>query len=981
MTPQDFLRAVWPPQGVYALATPFTIPGTDTRVYAHKTFTSIDDAAAYAERIKHQTDLYFAVHTLKEAKVWNPTKTNRKTGEQGAFEVRTHANMAAARTYFFDLDVAPDRDDKYASQKDALQALAGFCAATKLPRPMVVSSGGGLHVYWKIETEIPSGEWRQYAHQLRLLARHHGLKADPARTTDIASVLRVAGTFNHKAGNKRAVTVLMDGKTVPAATFHTYIGDALTRAGITPTTLPTFIPDTSPLAGLDSNLADTFDGPPVSMKALVATCRQMQRLTRLQGNVSEPEWYHSLNLVRFVEQGSKYAHKLSAGHPEYSADATDTKLAQLEAKGIKPTSCAKLAEVCGDEHCIGCPFAGKVKNPLMAARYKDPAPAPLVQLMLGSATPATVTIPDPPHPYIRLKQGGIGLEYTTKDGETSHITIFPHDLYPVRRIADATASTEQQVWHVALPRNADKDFVLDADALYDRRKFTSAIANHGIYPASANLNHLQDYMIAYVNELQRLADADAQVSHLGWDSNHTRFTLPHGTFTEDGQCLTTHLSLGAQRATTHVRKQGELGEQVKLLRFYNHPDYLPNQFFIMAGLAAPIFYMTGHHGVIVNASGRAGASKSTSLYTAASFWGRPDLYPINGTNNGATVRGRNERVTTLANLPVCVDEITHMTAKDAIDLAMSITQPGHRIRLTQEGIERGTSGGHKATMMLSTANNSLHTLLASDNAAGTAGSMRVFEIRFHPTKVHEKYEADAYLRGLREHHGHIGDVFIRHVLQHRDAVEARVREVMKGVDIDAKIDASERFWSATIAAVVVTAEITQQLGLLAFDALALRQWAMAEQVFAMRGTVQNEYRQPKDILADYLDHISPDVLVTDKMPGATKMPNIIKHARGPLSAHYDMEQRMLWVAKTPFRNYCVRVGANPLWIIDDLHGRGWITHRTTERTLGAKTEYAKLRVTCFGLRMDHPDIQHDINTQHLVGNARIVGAIPQTGTR
>lgn len=962
MNATDFLSTVWPEQGPYVLATPYTPPGSTHTVYAHRVFDTIAAAAQYAEQWKTRTDMYFAVHTVREAKVWNPTKVDRKTGELGAYEVRVQSNMAAAKAFFLDLDVAPHSEHKYGSQADALRALKTFCSDTRLPKPMVTSSGGGLHVYWLLSEAIPSSEWKQLAHTLKQLTRHHGLKADPARTSDSASVLRVAGTFNRKTPTApRPVQVLLTGVETPFGVFQRLVQDAVTRAGVTPTQLPVFQPDPF---GLGSNMETEYDGPPVSFRAIVTACRQMQRLVVARGNVSEPEWYHSINLARFAENGSKFVHKLSEGHPEYSADATDAKVAQLESKGIKPTSCAKLAEVCGEEHCIGCPFMGKVKSPIVAARYKDAAPAPVVVQDVG-LTVIETEIPSPPHPYIRMKGGGIGFEATSKDGDEMHTTIFPHDLYPVRRLVNSAAGVEQHIWCVVLPREGKKEFILDADALYDRRKFVTTIANHGLYPHSGNLPYLQDYMIAYIAELQRLTDAETQCMHLGWTDEYSRFILPDKILCSDGTAKPATLSVGAARASAQVHKKGTLQEQVQLLRFYAQPGYLANQFYILGGLAAPLFYATGHHGVVLNASGEAGASKSTSLYTAASFWGQPELYPINGTNNGATTRGRAERVTTLANLPVCVDEITHMPVRDAIDLAMGITQPGHRIRLDTSGTERVAAGGHKATIMLTTANNSLHGILSVDNAAGTAGSMRVVELLFRPPRVHRKVDADQYLLGLKQNYGHIGEAFLAHVMQHRATIEERVRTVMHEIDTAAEIQSSERFWSAAIASILVAAEISSSCGLLAFDAAALRQWALTVQIPYMRGVVSEQYATPLAILAEYLEQINGDILVAAKMQNGANLPNVVKSPRGQLLAHYDTEERVMWVLKKGFKDYCVRAGANFLKILDELAmpivdetGRSSriLASKHVRKVLGAGTEFAKAQSWCFAINMDHPEV-------------------------
>jgi hypothetical protein len=43
--------------------------------------------------------------------------------------------------------------------------------------------------------------------------------------------------------------------------------------------------------------------------------------------------------------------------------------------------------------------------------------------------------------------------------------------------------------------------------------------------------------------------------------------------------------------------------------------------------------------------------------------------------------------------------------------------------------------------------------------------MRVFEIVFKANAVHTKPEADDFLLQLRENFGHIGELFIAHVIQ------------------------------------------------------------------------------------------------------------------------------------------------------------------------------------------------------------------------
>jgi hypothetical protein len=994
MTPGEFLRAVWPATGVYCIATPFIIPGSSPpkKVYAHKTFDDISAAVSYALNNRQTKDLFFAVHTLKEHSVFNPEKLNQRTNEMGASEVRVQRNMKESRAFFFDLDVG-EAANKYQDQIEAGLGLRKFCEATGLPKPLIVSSGGGLHVYWTVTEPIESNEWRSTAMKLKQLAHHYGLKIDPARTTDVASVLRVAGTFNFKdRSNPKPVKALDPVQEIGNGVFVGLVDKAMITAGVQAKALPQ-LGGSSPADILGSNTAREYDGPPVSLKAVLLACKQMQRLVLARGNVTEPEWYHGIiGVGRFLEDGHRRVHQMSQGYSGYDEADTTAKIKQHESRRdavsgqpLGPTSCAKLAEIssAGDEPCIGCPFAGKVHGPVSAARYKDPAPAPevMIELVGANSDPVVMTIPDPPEPFMRMKGGGIAVNAKNADGENAYITIYEHDLYPIRRLTNPQAGIEQNVWHVELPRGEAKDFILDAEMLYDPRKFTSAISNQGIYPHKSHIPSVQEYMVAYIQQLQKLVDADAQSNHLGWSEDFTQFILPEKILTADGKVKTAQLSTGAQRSSAQVHTKGNAQAHADLLKFYNHPEYIAHQFFILAGLAAPIFYATGQHGVIVNASGESGASKSTSLYTAASFWGHPELYPINGTNNGATIRGRNERVTVLANLPVGVDEITHMKVDDAVDLAMSITQPGHRIRLETSGHERAHIGSYKSTIMLTTANNSLHGLLSQHNAAGTAGSMRVFEIKFPITRVHTKKEADTFKFALRENYGHLGERFIAHIITRLDAVVARVREVMAEIDAELNIQASERFWSATIAAVLVTGEIARELGMVAFDIDAIRKWALEVQVPEMRGIVREEYSDPLAILTDFLAQISPNMVVIDKSQAAVGAQTYMSRKPiGPLFAHYDKHEDMIYVLRKAFKDHCARIGANALKVLDDLHkpdSDGRIVAVTyTKRTLGAGTEYAKGQSSCFAINVAHREMSGTIDLKVIEGGGEGAAAPP-----
>lgn len=966
MKPVDFLRCIWPDHGYYVIATPFTIPGTNRTTYAQRVFETIAAAADYAADLAKSKDVFFCIHTLKEPKVWNPRKHNQKTGETGAYEVRVQHNMLASRTFFFDLDVGPE-EGKYSDQREAAQSLKEFAATVGLPKPLITTSGTGLHVYWRIASALATDIWKAVAAKLKALALHYGFRIDPARTVDTASVLRVAGTFNRKdPDSPREVRVLSEGVEMPSDDLIARVDAAIEAAGINNVDMGA--PPTNILSdlGVESNLTTEYEGPPVKMTALISACAQVQRLARLKGAVSEPEWYHSLNLVRFVENGHKMAHRMSSNHPGYDAEETSAKLFQLEQRNIGPTTCDKLREVCGADGCNGCPFRDQVKSPLVAARYRDKAPVPTIQTLVDEQE-VVREIPDAPAPYIRLRAGGIARVEKDEEGIEHYNVIYENDLYPIARLVNVAEQSEQQVWCVHLPRAGATEFTMDADAVYDRRKFSTSAANVGIYVSNHLIAGLQDYMIAYIKELQKLSDAETQCDHLGWNEDLDTFTLPSGAMQLDGSVKPVTISKTARGAADTVKKAGTLEAQIELMKFYNHDAYLVNQFYILAGLMAPMFYATGQYGSILNASGQSGAYKSTTLYTAASLWGHPSLFSLNGTNNGATALGLQQRVATLANLPVCVDEITNMPVHKAQDMAMGVTQPSHRIGLEKSGKERRTiTDTHKSTLMLCTANSSLHGLLSTDNTAGTAGSMRVFEIEFTPTNVHEQYEADAFLRAMKQNYGHIGPAFMRYAMLNKERIEQRIHDRMREINERAQTSPAERFWTAIIAVVTVGAEIAKDLGLMTYDKEKLEQWALYEQVPSMRGIVRDEYSNPVTVLTDFIEHNNAKVLVTDNLQRGDKpAPYIVREPRGDMIAHYHKPDGFMNINRGAFKDHCARIGANSTKLINDLSRPSMdsagtehrvISNRRTRRVLGAGTEMAKVQSWCFVVNMRHPEL-------------------------
>jgi uncharacterized protein (DUF927 family) len=349
-----------------------------------------------------------------------------------------------------------------------------------------------------------------------------------------------------------------------------------------------------------------------------------------------------------------------------------------------------------------------------------------------------------------------------QDSENIEELIYEADLYPVRRLRNEDMETEETVWRVHTAREGIRDFIVDSSTLYDSKSLSQTLANKGgVYVSEDQTKNVRQYMIAYIKELQKKAQAHAQINHLGWTEDQTGFVLNNRIIKSDGTELPAVLGKSAAVAGASMGEVGSLAKQVEILRFYNRREYVAHQVLVLCGLAAPIFYATGQHGIIVNATGEPGASKSTAMMMAASLWAHPERYPISGLQRSATNLGRDKLASALSNLPVCVDEITNMDSLEASEMAYSITQPrGDRTKCGKDGELQSTSDNLRATIMVCTANSSLNNLLSQNNAAATAGAMRVVEMFFAKQRVHQKFEAEAAFRQLKQNYGWVGPAFI-----------------------------------------------------------------------------------------------------------------------------------------------------------------------------------------------------------------------------
>src|SRR5262245_21344352 len=76
-------------------------------------------------------------------------------------EQRKKTNVVGVRTLFLDIDLGSSKP--YLDQSEAQLALSEFVTSLRLPDPVMVMSGHGIHAYFILATPVGPQEWNELA--------------------------------------------------------------------------------------------------------------------------------------------------------------------------------------------------------------------------------------------------------------------------------------------------------------------------------------------------------------------------------------------------------------------------------------------------------------------------------------------------------------------------------------------------------------------------------------------------------------------------------------------------------------------------------------------------------------------------------------------------------------------------------------------------------------------------------------------------
>jgi hypothetical protein len=824
MNTLDFLRHVLPSTGWYVVTV--IDSGSAPK---QRSFDNIEQLASFANALSDKGhNVYYAVASFSES------GTRKATA------------VSALKALFLDIDCGEDTPKKYATKKDGLLALGQFVKDTGLPKPMVVSSGNGWHVYWVLEEDLPISEWKPLAESLKAACRAHSFKVDPSVPADAARVLRPAGTINPKGGNEVKVMINAEPTTTEA------LRQCLNKFGgpVVPRPSRGF---TNNKTTLIDKLAVRQDYPPAKPDVIVSKCAQVNWAVNNQKDVSEPMWYGVIGIAAFCEAPEDTAIAWSKDHPTFSEDETIRKVDHWKNAATGPTTCAKFDSERPDI-CKSCRFNGRIGSPARLGLQREEV---TVEQTAPDQVAFQVQIPKP------FKRTADGIKQVT-DG--TDIDVCKFDLYPVGYGYDETLGYEVVRYHWNRPHVGWKELRFrQAFLAAENREFATAIADQGIVLASKNQTlSFQTMLRSYMDELRKIKAVTNLYSTMGWKENNTQFLIGDRIIKRDdsGSAVVENINLAATSQKLGEKLfdvKGSLRDWSLLTSVIERGNLPVHGFALGVAFSAPLYQFSGLRGVVISLCGPTGSGKSIAQLWMQSIYGIPDKlhFAAKYTQNAVF-----SRFGFYNNLPITIDEATMMPDKEVGDFCYWVTQGKDKARLNKNAEEKEAKTW--GLPCVTSSNRSLGSKMMSSGMDTDAQLARLLEINMHavPMFSDSSNAGKKIFDTLSNNYGLAGEVLLKHLVElGEDGVRAmiedhRIRFFQK---YDVRFSGQERFWEQGIVNADLGNELASKLNLIQYDYEKCTR-SVLSQLGMLRDTVKSNQMDAFDMLAAYLNDTSSETV-------------------------------------------------------------------------------------------------------------------------
>ena len=861
----------------------------------------------------------------------------------GSLNNRTHANAKYFRALWIDVDCGEAKADEgkgYRTQAEGLVKFKEFCTTTKLPAPIIVDSGYGIHAYWLLEETIERMEWEALADRLHELCKENEFIVDPA-VFEASRVLRIPGTFNFKGNEPAEVRVINEvSRRLTYAEIKELLGAPEPKEQV-----PDFIPrGLSPLMSqLVSNRVKRFKT--IMMKSVKGEgCAQLLHCFQNQDTIDYNLWRSALSIASFCVDRDTAIHKMSEQYPDYDKRETERKADNLVKTGA-PHHCLTF-EKNNKGYCDGCAHKGKIKSPIVLGEEIAEADDEdnTVEIESEEGIVETHQIPEFPFPFFRGKNGGV---YRRGDDEEDDvIQVYEHDLYVLKRLIDPDAG-EVVLIKLHLPRDGIKEFVVPLTAITVKEELRKTLAHYGVVLFSKQLDQMYIYMVTFIKNMQVERKADIMRTQFGWADNDSKFIIGEREITKDG-IFYSPPSIATRGIVEHLHPKGTLDKWKEVFNLYNRPGLEPHAFAALTAFGSPLLKFTGMSGAIINLiHEKSGSGKSTALFMCNSVYGHPVKLASQWKD---TPQSKMHRLGVMNNLSNTIDEITNTSPAEFSDLAYGISQGRGKDKMKAQTNEMRINNTSWNNMTLASANASFYQKLGALKNTPDGESMRLIEYKIEPNNILDVAFAKQMFDGqLRENYGHAGEIYAQWLVNNLEEAKSLIKLIQARIDKEVQFTARERFWSAVCACNIAGGLIAKSLGLHDYDMKAVYKW-LVKMLGEMREDVKPPIDVPFTILGDYCNaHVAHTLVVNgevDSRSGLNSAP--ILEPRQELLIRYEPDNKRLYMVAKPFKDYCVKYQINHKELLAKLKEAGIYKETINKRMAkGMKVVSPAVRVLWF----------------------------------
>ena len=853
VAPEAFLAAVLPDNGPYIASTPSWSEGKGAYVFYPKHFDSAQHMLEWARKQTDRgLDVYFTpgqflsrdskrktgdVKFLRDLFIDIDTKETKKVPVEDPKIDDPHQRQAK-------LEIARAEYDKtYATRTDALEALAAAVSKIGLPEPLIVSSGGGLHVHWPLGEALSVTDWRPLAVMLRDHMVAAGLHFDTHLTTNPVCLLRPPGTKNFKRGTELArVVKVINPAMVPPVPVN-WLRNHLRGLDSAPIEAPAgqldFLDGPLPTVDTpvdDSMLADLVSTVEVDSATVYQHCGAMRWCRDNPAAVSEPLWFAGLRVLRFTKDWESAAHDFSRGHPEYSAEQTDSYLHRVQ----HPAACIRFREQ-RPEGCKGCPGEHLGSTPHFASRW-------VVQSKIEPAAIGDhVTLPvrelkaNDWESALYERRAGLWTRKAFRDPGGNLVPeqrIMRASLMPVGLLEgrDGAVVSSSVLMRDIHPISGVLHFEIPADTIYSKPKdFQSLLANRHHLLDGKELTGAQGLMKHWQRKLLNENRITYVSTRLGWDGRKGGEQVQWDDLNQAKVFRMPEYTIGATQVeeslfrpkATALRPEvfqptGTLAAWKEVYAAFCGPEKALLGVLTLSAFASPLMTLLGSEAAILVASDPIGGTgKTSAVRMAASVYSHP------GDSRGVVLGGNvtphaiGVHCATLGDLPAYINELDlqarHTGAQSMAATIYSV--------VNGSGMTRGRADG---TTVTTEAWNLLLTITTNANLAGELVAMKgISQARLQRMLVVTPKRTAALQGGvsarndhaLAANHGIAGRLYLEGLAKNQTRLPAAAKAALEftGKEFGFESRPEERIRWHTVAALVLGYRLAKAMGLCPLD--------------------------------------------------------------------------------------------------------------------------------------------------------------------